>query len=75
VVRAARLDALGLGPGGRSAWFAGRGTRGGSFFAFIRKLGRGGLRFQVWVSGSSRNAHGRVLAGAVVMNGGRLAVH
>jgi hypothetical protein len=74
VVDAARLDALGLGPGRRSAWFAGRGTRGATFFAFVRKLRHGGVRFQVWVSGSSRNAHGRVLAGGVVLNGDRLAV-
>jgi hypothetical protein len=61
----ARLDALGVGPGGRSAWFAGRGKRGHAFFAYVRKRRHGGANFQLWFSGSRRNGHGRVVAGRV----------
>jgi len=64
----ARLDALGVGPGGRSAWFAGRGKRGQAFFVYVRKRRQGGANFQVWVSGTRRNGHGRVVAGRVLIH-------
>jgi hypothetical protein len=67
-LEAARLDALGVGPRGRSAWFAGRGKRGQTFFAYVRKRRHGGANFQLWLSGSRRNGHGRVVAGRVLIH-------
>jgi hypothetical protein len=67
-VEATRLNALGVGPGGRSAWFAGRGKGGQVFFAYVRERRRGGANFQLWVSGTRRNGHGRVVAGRVLIH-------
>ena len=66
---AAHIDALGVGPHRRSAWFAGRTTHGRRFFAYVRKRRHGGARFQLWVSGGCRTGEGRVVRGRVVIRG------
>ena len=66
-LRAARLNALGVGPHGRSAWFAGRTARGRQFLAYVRKRRHGGIDFQLWTSGGRRNGDGRVVAGRVAI--------
>jgi hypothetical protein len=65
---AARFTALGVGPGRRSAWFAGRSKRGRAFFAYVRKRRNGAPNFQLWLSGTRRNGRGRVVAGRVLIH-------
>jgi hypothetical protein len=53
-----------LAVAGRTAWFAGVGTEGRSFLAYVEDNGRGDV-FKLWIAGVAQTTDGRLVRGDV----------
>jgi hypothetical protein len=61
------MTALGVSEDGTKAWFAGIGTNGETFVAYVEDNGEPGRNdvFQLWISGILQNGDGRLLKGNI----------
>jgi hypothetical protein len=66
-LRARRVTALGVGKGGRAAWFSGFNRSGKRFLAYAEDHGRAAKpdRFRLWIDDGPRIAAGRLRSGDV----------